>query len=85
MYVYLLYQIGEGWLYVLWCLERTWCCLCVGYMYSEMLGAHLVQEGVALVKFQPFPSPMELQDIICILQDMYALTCNKVIYLKKSF
>ena len=38
--------ICVGYMCVLWCLELTWCCLCVGYiMYSGVLGVHLVQEG----------------------------------------
>ena len=37
--------ICVGYMCVLWCLELTWCCLCVGYiMYSRVLGVHLVQE-----------------------------------------
>ena len=41
--------------------------LCVGYIYCGMLGVHLVQEGVALVKFQSFPISYGVTGHICIL------------------
>ena len=63
---------------ILWCLECTWCCLCVGYMYSGVLGVHLVQEGSGLVKFQTFPISYGVAGHICVLWDMYPLIRDKV-------
>ena len=37
--------ICVGYIYVWWCLECTWCCLCVDYIYRGVIGVHLGQEG----------------------------------------
>ena len=37
--------ICVGYMCLLRCLERTWCCVCVAYMNSGVIGVHLVQEG----------------------------------------
>ena len=73
-----------GCMFVLWYLERTWCGQCLMHSYkssimsSGVLGTYLVQEGVALVKFQTFPISMELWDVNVLLRDMYASTRDKV-------
>ena len=46
--------ICVGYIYVLWCSELTWCCLGVGYMYSGVLGAYLVDEGRGPCKIPNF-------------------------------
>ena len=52
--------------------------VCVGYMYSGMLGAHLVLEGSGPCKTLNVSHLLELRDMNFLLWDMYALTRNEV-------
>ena len=57
-----------------WCVPGavSVCCtchMCLLYVWSGMLGAHLVQEGSGMCKI---PISYGVMGLVCILRDMYA-------------